>query len=200
MLLFKNVKPASFLLFLFFLISQLSAQEITLSQLSVGNCTIRLQADFKWKVLIIRAHQPNFKPCRMTQATLIQLIKEAASKNDSVFQFHSFTSIFIGRAVEYPWLSAFMALKAKDDSLWSLKRGRPKEKNINHYVEKFLAQHEFLQEINPIFAKVHYRIKGVSVEKVLVGTYKNIPNYAGQKFKGGVPFDAQIYFLLQPLK
>ncbi len=175
----------------------LNAQELFLSQLRFNDCSLRLQADFQWEVLTVKISHPD---CPVSQDQLLQLIKLAASYNDSVFTSHSFASLFIGRMVEYPWLSNFVVRQALDDSVWSRKRGRPRGENINVYVAHLIEKHPFISHLDSILSKIHYKIKGVSVEKVLVGTYKHLLHYSGSKFTGGVPFDAQVYLLLQPLK
>jgi hypothetical protein len=44
-----------------------------------------------------------------------------------------------------------------------------------------------------------YRITSVSVEKVLVGGFENVPQFEGSRRKGKIPFDAQVWFRLKHL-
>ncbi len=173
------------------------AQTVTVSRLTVDSCQAYLQADFRWQVLTVRISPAN---CSITQNQLLQLMQRAVSENDSVFSNHRFSSVFIGRAVEFPWLSNFIVRQALRDSAWAKKRGRPHGQNINAYVARLIEKHPFISKLNSVLAKVHYKITGVSVEKVLVGSYRHLTHYSGEKFEGDVPFDAQVYLLLQPLK
>jgi len=179
------------------LFSPLQAQEFSLSWLRSGECTLRLQADFRWHVLTVRISPEN---CSIPQDQLFQLMQQAVADNDSVFRNHRFSSVFIGRAVEYPWLSNYINHQALMDSAWSKKQGRPRRQNINTYVARLAGKHPFIEKLNSVLANIHYKITGVSVEKVLVGRYRQLHDYTGPEFKGGAPFDAQIYLLLQPLK
>jgi len=118
----------------------------------------------------------------------------------SLLSTGSFQSIFLGRIVEYPDLMSYLVNRSRSDSLWLRSKGRPRKGGVNLYVQTILATHPLIGKMNRLLKKVGYRISGVSVEKVLVGRYKDIPRYHGQKFTGGLPFDAQLYVLLKKIK
>ena len=186
-----------FWLFIFAITPLWAQNEIILSQMKVGECSMALQANLKWKTITLQARQPDLKNCKMNRANLISLIKEAVAKNKLLFRSHEFTSIFIGRAVEFPWLSSFLSEQAFKDSLWNRIKGHPKKQNVNRYVETILYRHPVISQLDSVMQKVGYRISGVSVEKVLVGRYQNLIDFNGPKFKGGLPFDAQVYLILK---
>ncbi len=173
------------------------AQSAILSRLALDSCQAQLEADVRWQVLTVKISPLG---CPLTRDQLLSLFRRAISGNDSLLQRHRFNSIFLGRVIDYPWLSDFLIRQALRDSAWSKKQGRPRRQNINTYVARLAGKHPFIEKLNSVLANIHYKITGVSVEKVLVGRYRQLHDYTGPEFKGGAPFDAQIYLLLQPLK
>jgi hypothetical protein len=53
-----------------------------------------------------------------------------------------------------------------------------------------------IAQIESPFTKSGYRVAGVSVEKVLVGGFREVPFYEGEMHPGRVPYDAQVWFRL----
>ncbi len=187
-------------LFLLLLPLFLQAQEITLAQTGRGPCTIRLTATIRWQALTVRAHRADLKQCTVGQEVLLHLVKQAVTGKAAFFKSHDFKSIFIGRIVEYPGLMSYLLEQSKSDSLWLKTEGRPAKGDVNSYVARIMAGHPLTAQINRLLQKAGYRVSAVSVEKVLVGSYRRIPRYQGQKFSGALPFDAQMYFTLSPVK
>ncbi|MGZ8144272.1 MAG: hypothetical protein ACXW0L_07080, partial [Methylosarcina sp.] len=68
---------------------------------------------------------------------------------------------------------------------------------INHYVARVLHNPELLAPIENVMARHGYRISGVSVEKVLVGDFRDLPFYEGKTHAGSIPFDAQVWLRLR---
>ena len=194
----KASKPVYVFWIFIFSITPLWAQnEITLSQMQIGKCSMALQANLEWKTIALRARQSDRMNCKISRTKLASLLKEAVEKKGSLLRSHEFSSIFIGRAVEFPWLSSFLSEQAFKDSSWDKIKGRPKKQNVNRYVETVLNRHPVICQLDSIIGKVGYRIAGVSVEKVLVGRYQNMIDFNGPRFKGGLPFDAQVYLILK---
>ena len=52
-------------------------------------------------------------------------------------------------------------------------------------------------ELESPFLAAGYRITGASVEKVLVGTVRDLSFYEGDPFTGRVPYDALVWFKLE---
>jgi hypothetical protein len=52
-------------------------------------------------------------------------------------------------------------------------------------------------QIETVFEKGGYGIVGVTVEKVLVGGFREVPFYQGEMYPGRVPYDAQVWFRLE---
>ena len=69
--------------------------------------------------------------------------------------------------------------------------------HINRYVSDVLSSPEIVLEIEAPLREQRYRIVSVSVEKVLVGSFENVPQLEGPRRKGKIPFDAQVWFRLE---
>ena len=97
-------------------------------------------------------------------------------------------SLFLGRLVEYPWLSTTLADAALQSPEWNGKRGRMRShpNRINAFVMEILRANKDLQSILP-----DWEINSISVEKVLVGPTEK---YAPQATRSGkAPFDAMCW-------
>ena len=174
-----------------------SSQEIVIISLKAGECELSVESNEKWQTLRLRAHHPKYKGCHITREDMLLVLEGAFSKTDSPKIESNYSSLFIGRLIDYPWLSQYLAISAHRDSGWDLKRGKPSTLDINKYVSQVLFRKELIAQIEAPFAKGGYRIFGVSVEKVLVGGFREVPLYQGKIFSGKVPYDAMVWFRLK---
>jgi len=69
--------------------------------------------------------------------------------------------------------------------------------DINKYVSQLLFRKELIAQIEAPFTKGGYRIVSVTVEKVLVGGFREVPLFQGKMFPGKVPYDAQVWLRLE---
>jgi hypothetical protein len=69
--------------------------------------------------------------------------------------------------------------------------------DINKYVSQLLFRKELMAQIEMVFEKGGYRVVGVTVEKVLVGGFREVPLHQGELAPGRVPYDAQVWFRLE---
>jgi hypothetical protein len=103
----------------------------------------------------------------------------------------------MGRLIDYPWLSQYLATSAHRDRGWDPRKGKPVAMDINKYVSQLLFRRELMAQIEEPFARGGYQVIGVTVEKVLVGGFREVPLYQGKLYPGKVPFDAQVWFRLR---
>lgn len=68
--------------------------------------------------------------------------------------------------------------------------------DINKYSSQLLFRKELMAQRETVFEKGGYRVAGVTVEKVLVGGFREVPFYQ-EMHPGRVPYDAQVCFRLQ---
>lgn len=128
---------------------------------------------------------------------MLSALKSAFSKADLPKLEGNYSSIYIGRLIDYPWLSKHLAVTAYKDPAWDKKRGKPVGLGINKYVSNILSRKEVTLPIEETFAGSGYRIISATVEKVLVGSFRQVPRYEGEMAPGKVPYDAQVWFRLE---
>lgn len=173
------------------------AQDVIIVSAPAGECELRVESNLKWETLRLRAHHPQQKYCRITQDEMISILEKAFSKTDAPKLERTYASLFLGRLIDYPWLSQHLATAAYHDPGWDSKRGKPVKMDINKFVGRLLFQKELISQIEGPFLKGGYRIVGVSVEKVLVGSFQEVPLYEGKLLPGKVPYDVQAWLRLK---
>jgi hypothetical protein len=176
------------------------SQENVLVSLKAGECSLSVESNDKWHTLRLRAHHPKYEGCHITREEMLLALHEAFSKTESPKLEGSYSSLSIGRLIDYPWLSQYLATAAYQDRGWDSKRGKPAVMDINKYVSSVLSRKELLTQIEAPFVKGGYKVIGVTVEKVLVGSFREVPQYQGEMGSGRVPYDAQVWFGLEKSK
>jgi len=171
-----------------------SSQERVIVSLKVGECDLRVESIEKERILRLRAHHPKYKGCRIDKNSMVSVLTAAFLKNDPPKLEGSYSSLSIGRLIDYPWLSQYLATTAYHDQGWDSRKGKPAAMDINKYVSQLLSRKELLAQIETPFAKGGYKVNRVSVEKVLVGGFREVPFYQGKMVPGRVPYDAQVWF------
>jgi len=174
-----------------------SSQELVIVSSKVGECDLTVESNEKWHTLRLRAHHPKYKGCHIDKNSMLSVLTAAFFKNDPPKLEGSYSSLFIGRLIDFPWLSQYLATTAYRDQGWDSKKGKPVAMDINKYVSQLLFRKELMAQIETVFEKGGYRVVGVTVEKVLVGGFSEMPFYQGKMPPGRVPYDAQVWFRLE---
>jgi hypothetical protein len=174
-----------------------SSQERVIVSSKVGECNLTVESNENQHTLRLRAHHPKYKGCHIDKNSMVSVLTAAFLKNDSPKLEGSYSSLFIGRLIDYPWLSQYLATTATRDRGWDSKKGKPAAMDINTYLSQLLFRKEWMAEIETVFEKGGYRVVGVAVEKVLVGGFREVPFYQGEMYSGRVPYDAQVWFRLK---
>jgi hypothetical protein len=174
-----------------------SSQERVIVSSKVGECNLTVESNENQHTLRLRAHHPKYKGCHIDKNSMVSVLTAAFLKNDSPKLEGSYSSLSIGRLIDYPWLSQYLATTATRDRGWDSKKGKPAAMDINKYVSQLLFRKEWMAGIETAFEKGGYRVVGVSVEKVLVGGFREVPFYQGEMHPGRVPYDAQVWFRLE---
>jgi hypothetical protein len=173
-----------------------SPQEQVIVSLKVGECDLRVESIEKEHILRLRAHHPKYTGCHIDKNSMGSVLMAAFLKNDLPKLGGDYSALSIGRLIDYPWLSQSLAIAAYRDQEWDSKKGKPVAMDINKYVSQMLFKKELVAEIEAVFEKKGVRVVGVSVEKVLVGGFREMPFYQGKIYSGRVPYDAQVWFRL----
>jgi hypothetical protein len=174
-----------------------TAGEPVIASVSAGECTLSLEAAENWPTLRLRAGHPNYRPCFIDKAAVVGALTQAFAEPHPILASREFTSLALGRLIDYPWLVRFLALQAAQDPQWDATAGKPRGVHVNRYVADVLFSTDIASEIEAPLRVQGYRITGVSVEKVLVGGFENVPQIEGPRRKGKIPFDAQVWFRLE---
>ncbi|MFO7707486.1 MAG: hypothetical protein R6V84_04870 [Desulfobacterales bacterium] len=174
----------------------LGSESVILS-VPAGECTLSLGAVDNWPSLRLRAAHPGHRPCFIGKADAVSLLERAFGDAHPALNGRVFTSLAMGRLIDYPWLAQFLALRAARDPGWDVGAGKPAQVDINRYVAELLFSPEVVRELEAPLRAKGYRITGVTVEKVLVGGFENVPQIEGPHRTGKIPFDAQVWFRLE---
>lgn len=174
-----------------------TAGEPVIAAIPAGECTLSVEAAENGPTLRLRASRPNYRPCFIDPAAMTQALSQAFSKSDPAWTSRVFTSLAIGRLIDYPWLVQFLAASAAREPAWDAVAGKPVKVDINRFVADIIASPAIVREIEAPLREQRYRITGVSVEKVLVGGFENVPELDSPLPRGKIPFDAQVWFRLE---
>ena len=173
------------------------AEDLVVVQSPAGECELSVEANDKWKTLRVRAHHPTHEGCDITRDQVRSILDQAFSKQDPPRVEGVYSSLSIGRMIDFPWLSQYLAAAAFRDPAWDSRKGRPAAMDTYKYVSMMLFKKEATAAIEEPLAKAGYKVEGVTVEKVLVGTFRDVPRYQGEMHAGKVPFDAIVWYRLK---
>jgi hypothetical protein len=179
------------------LISNALGQDRVLVSSQAGACQLTVEANLEWRTLRLRAHHPQYQDCKIDKSLMLSVIRSAFVNLDPSNPAQGYSSLFIGRLIDYPWISEFLAVSAQKDPVWDSRQGKAQSQDLNRYVSKILSRRDILAEIEGVIAPGGYRIVGVSVEKVLVGGLREVPLHQGEMALGRFPYDAQVWFRLE---
>jgi hypothetical protein len=186
-----------FALILFLSAGVASSEERVIVSSIVGECSLAVESNETWHTLRLRAHHPKYRECHIDQNSVVAVLSTAFSKTESPMLEGIYSSLFIGRLIDYPWLCQYLATTAFSDRGWDSKKGKPTALGINKYVAQLLFRREVVTPIDTALGKGGYKVAGVTVEKVLVGGFHEVPFYQGTMHPGRVPYDAQVWFRLK---
>lgn len=174
----------------------LAYQERVLVSTTEGNCTLRVETDDQSRTLRLRV-LPGAPACAFTAATVYSVLGTALAQSAQEQSAEVFPSLFLGRLVDYPWISSALATFAATDSRWDVRKGQPVTGHSNGYVRAVLARPGMLAPIDQVLANNGYRVRAVEVEKVLVARCRELGSRdTGLHCPGRVPFDAMVWLVL----
>lgn len=102
---------------------------------------------------------------------------------------------YLGRAVDYPWVSLAMGKAALNSKEWDSVAGKTRRRAINSYVAALLGVSGALDDLLP-----GWSLQSISVEKVLVQPATKIAGLAtSPKDKSLLPYDAMLWLTWAPL-
>ena len=185
------------LVLVFSLIAPVESYQVqVIYSMEAGKCSLTVESDNQSHTLRLRVH-PEYNDCHISKDSMLSALKAAFTKTEPPKPEGSYSSLYIGRLIDYPWLSQYLATTAYRDTKWDKKRGKPVALDINKYVSNILSSKEITVQIEEAFAASGYRVISTTVEKVLIGGFRSVPLYQGDMAPGKVPYDAQVWFKLE---
>ena len=152
---------------------------------------VETRADQGW--LRVRPHKDAFLQCTLGPEGLAQLVREFLLRPDQGAA--RYQSLFLGRLVEYPWPSRYLAVHALEDNSWDGVHGLPRASGNNEFVRRILSTPAALALLQPVFDGTGYTVTDVSVEKVLMVPANRISRLELPQ-ADLVPYDALTHLIL----
>ena len=152
-------------------------------------CTPTIEDHPYWGTAIFRPHSNNLLQCTVTLVAewLANLGEQGAIPE----------SLYLGRSIDYPWLSSLMVQSALAHPDWDVEMGKSLVVHENALVGEMLSREAIVEQLQMPFSATGYVVSGVSVEKVLIGEISVVaPEFL--PVNGLVPFDAQVWIHLKP--
>jgi hypothetical protein len=160
---------------------------------SIDGCNPVAEINSRWQTIRLRSHENAFLDCTVSKEKFNELVADAFADPENLRT--EFKSLFIGRLVEYPWLSKYLATQALMHPDWDAEQGKYAGDNINAFVAGILSGPEILEQIQQPLNGTGYTVNGVSVEKVLIGKASEI-EWLDINEPVMVPYDVMVHYIL----
>ncbi|MEO8670659.1 MAG: hypothetical protein ABI411_05035 [Tahibacter sp.] len=156
-------------------------------------CAPFVEEQAAWSTAMFRPHSNGMQSCTVSEEVYRAVVRDWL--RDRAPALPPLTSLSLGRAENFPWLSHYLADSALQSANWRTRVLRAGAGEHNQFVADLLSEPAMLQRLDAPFAESAYRVVGASVEKVLAGkasVYASVKTDATWK----VPFDAQVWLRL----
>ncbi|MFH1977111.1 MAG: hypothetical protein ABIJ52_16435 [Pseudomonadota bacterium] len=174
--------------------------------ISAGDCTIEWIARNS-EIGVIKHRTRCTVPLSQQLPLLTQICTEFFSKDKNTKEFRT---LFWGRLTpdgsrsSSQELSLRLALAAHKSPGWDVKRGKPKNGDINGFVKDLANRANIYPELKELFERFHKSIKFSCAEKVLVSKAEKLPFFDqlkqhGIKASDKLPFDCLTWFSISEL-
>jgi hypothetical protein len=157
-------------------------------------CAPRVEENRQWQSASFRPHSDAFRRCPVAEETYRRVVGEWLAQRDDPAE--PVKSLSLGRLVDHPWLSGYLAEAAQGSAEWDARRGRARSGNDNALVGTLLSRPEILQRLRQPFEGSGFSVTRVSVEKVLSGGPGGVAVKRGERAPR-LPFDAQTWLVLE---
>ena len=144
---------------------------------------------------VFRPHSSAFESCEVSEETYRRVLAQWLHNRPPGSA--QLVSVSLGRAKDYPWIAHYLTDSARHSSEWSDHGRRIPPGRQNTLVAKLLSDTTFLQRLDAPFAGTALMVRGVAVEKVLLGAARDYSSDS-RTAKVKVPYDAQLWLQLVP--
>ena len=166
------------------------------SVLPAAACTPYVEQQAKATGAVLRPHHSALEACKVSEESYRRVLAEWLQTRDAATPPPD--SLALGRAVEYPWISRYLADAAMHSAAWRYGRVRATPGRHNAFVAALLSESTLLQRLDRPFVGSALQVRGVAVEKVLLGPASEYASVSGASARLKVPFDAQLWLVLGP--
>lgn len=178
--------------------------EVPLFTAQRSACDIDASSTSEWRTIIlrIRPHPGAASACVVTPDDTAGLIGLAfATLAMKKMDTAAYRSVFLGRLIDYEWLSRRLAEHATGDVDWSVTSGKTKNgERAEAYIQRVLAVRPVLDPIDEALKPYGYRSRGFSCEKAMVSAPDTKPfQPAWVAADKRLPFDALCHLTIEPL-
>lgn len=142
-----------------------------------------------------RAHTNAFEDCPVSEATYRQVVTAWLQSRSG--ESANFTSLSLGRAVAFPWVSQHIADAALRLPNWAAQVSSVRPGRRDGLAAAAIRDPALLKRLAAPFEGSRYVVLGVAFEKVLYG---RADTHSSRRDAGAtrVPFDAQLWLRLAP--
>ncbi len=160
-----------------------------------ATCTPYIEEHPSGTTASLRPHSTAFLDCQVTEAGYRELVIQWLQSRPPTAP--AIRSLYLGRAIAYPWISRYLADAALQSPDWAARVAQARPGEREWLAVPLLRDPLLLQRLAAPFAATAYQVVGVSFEKVLFG---RADAYSSSRAAGAVkvPFDAQLWLRLEP--
>jgi hypothetical protein len=154
-----------------------------------------------WASASFRPHDSAFESCSVDEARYRRVITDWLQQRPATRP--DVTTLALGRAVNFPWISRFLADAALRNPDWAVGVARTRIGERDQLARPVLHDPALLQRLAAPFAGSRHAVIGLSYEKVLFGRadiHASPPAspLTSQAAAVMVPYDAQLWLRLAP--
>ena len=158
-------------------------------------CTPVIQERASESTASLRPHTSAFERCTIDEAAYRKVVAEwiRTRPADSA----AISSLSLGRAVDYPWLSRFIADSALASPDWAKRVAKARGVERDKLAAAILSDPVLRKRLDVPFEGTRYVVLQVTFEKILFG---RADEHTSDRSGGAtvIPFDAQLWLRLAP--
>lgn len=172
------------------------AHRLLLAWLAVGGgwaaaCSPLVEASPAEDAAVFRPHSTAFLHCEVSEASYREVVGNWLRNRPAAAP--RLRSLFLGRAMSFPWISRHLADAALHSAAWDARRGKARRSGSeNGVVAGLLSSEAFRARLGAPLAGSSYVVRAVSVEKVLVGPAHALSSDP-TAVRRRVPYDAMLW-------
>ena len=165
------------------------------SQAVAAACTPYIEEQPVSNSASFRPHPTAFEHCEVSEATYQEVVADWLRTRPA--DAAPISSLSLGRAVDFPWISRHVADAALQSPGWAARISRARVGEREQLARPALLDPVLLKRLARPFEGTPYKLERLAYEKVLFGS---AGEHSSNKAAGAVkvPFDAQLWLRLAP--